>query len=70
MKEYVESFLKMEIQNDKHYSEEECDRINKSYQQLGLNIHIGSEDTTKNPVRNLFEFFVVEMRLRSPARDL
>ena len=49
MKDYVEFFLKLKIQNNKHYSEEECERINKSHTDLGLNIHIRSADTSKNP---------------------
>ena len=49
MKDYVEFFLKMKIQNNKHYTAEECERINKTHTDLGLNIHIRSEDTTKNP---------------------
>ena len=45
----LSSSLEMKIQNNKHYTKEECDRINHSHQQLGLNIYIKSEDTTKNP---------------------
>ena len=49
MKDYVEFFLKIKIQNNKHYTPEECDRINQSHQNLGLDIKIQSEDTCKNP---------------------
>ena len=49
MKDYVEFFLKIKIQNNKHYTPEECDRINQSHQKLGLNVEIQYEDTCKNP---------------------
>ena len=48
MKDYVEFFLKLKIQNNKHDSSEECERINQTHQRLGLNVHIRSEDTVKN----------------------
>ena len=49
MKDYVEFFLKIKIENNKHYTPEECERINKSHKQLGFNFEIKSDDTCKNP---------------------
>ena len=49
MKEYVDFFLKMKIENYKFYSPEECERINKSHRDLGMNLEIVSENTSKNP---------------------
>ena len=48
MKEYVEMFLKMKIENYKFYSPEECERINKSHKDLGMNLKIVSENTSKS----------------------
>jgi hypothetical protein len=49
MKDYVEFFLKMKIENNKHYSPEECNRINSSHKKLGFTFEVKSEDTCKNP---------------------
>ena len=38
MKDYVELFLKMKIENNKHYSPEECNRINSSHKKLGFTL--------------------------------
>ena len=43
MKEYVEFFLKIKIEINKFYSPEDCERINKSHKDLGLNLKIVSE---------------------------
>ena len=37
MKDYVEFFFKIKIQNNKHYTPEECNKINKSHRELGFN---------------------------------
>ncbi len=49
MKEYVEKFLKIKIENNKHYTPDECERINASHKKLGFNFEIKSEDTCCNP---------------------
>ena len=49
MKDYVEFFLKNKIENNKHYTAEECKRINGSHKQLGFSFKIKSDDTCKNP---------------------
>ena len=49
MKDYVEFFLKMKIQNNKHYSPEECDKINNSHSHLGFSFNVESNNTCKNP---------------------
>jgi hypothetical protein len=49
MKDYVEFFLKIKIENNQHYSPEECEHINKSHQAMGFNFVIKSENTCKNP---------------------
>jgi len=49
MKNYVEFFLKIKIENNKHYTEEECKRINESHKQLGFNFKVESKNTCKNP---------------------
>jgi hypothetical protein len=49
VKDCVEFSLKVKIQNNKHYTTEECDRINQSHRNLGLSVNIQSEDTSKNP---------------------
>jgi hypothetical protein len=49
MKDYVEFFLKIKIENNKHYTPEECDRINNSHKKLGFSFEIKSENTCKNP---------------------
>ena len=36
MKKYVEFFLKIKIENNKHYTTEECERINKSHKRRVL----------------------------------
>ena len=47
MKDYVEFFLKLKIENNEHYSSEECEQINKSHKDLGLSFEIKSENTQK-----------------------
>jgi hypothetical protein len=49
MKDYVEFFLKMKIQNNKHYSPEECEKINNSHSSLGFSFNVESNNTCKNP---------------------
>ena len=49
MKDFVGSFLKMKIENNKHLSEVECEDLNKSLKNIGLNFKVCSEDTKKNP---------------------
>ena len=49
MKKYVEFFLQIKIENNKHYTPAECDRINKSHAAMGFNFEIKSENTAKNP---------------------
>ena len=49
MKDYVEFFLKMKIENNEHYTPEECEKINKSHNALGFSFEIKSENTKKNP---------------------
>ena len=49
MKDYVENFLKIKIENNKHYTPEECERINTSHRKLGFNFEIKSENTCSNP---------------------
>ena len=49
MKKYVEFFLKIKISNNKFYTEEECQKINNSHQNLGLDLTIKSEETSENP---------------------
>ena len=49
MKDYVEFFLKMKIENNEHYTPEECEQINKSHSDLGFTFEIKSENTRKNP---------------------
>jgi hypothetical protein len=49
MKDYVEFFLKIKIENNKHYTEEECNKINESHHKLGFTFEIKSENTRKNP---------------------
>ena len=34
MKDYVEFFLKLKIENNKHYIEEECNKMNESHVNL------------------------------------
>ena len=45
MKDYVEFFLKIKIENNKFYTPEECERINKSHNDLGFTFEIKSENT-------------------------
>ena len=49
MKDYVEFFLKLKIENNKHYTEEECNKINESHHKLGFTFEIKPENTRKNP---------------------
>ena len=49
MKDYVEFFLKIKIENNQHYTKEECDEINKSHQAMGFSFKIESKNTSKNP---------------------
>ena len=49
MKDYVSFFLKIKIQNNKHYTVEECKEINEAHQKMGFKFEIKSEDTRKNP---------------------
>jgi hypothetical protein len=49
MKDYVEFFLKMKFENNEHYSPEQCEKINKSHNDLGFTFEIKSENTRKNP---------------------
>ena len=49
MKDYVEFFLKIKIENNKYYTPEECKRINESHKQLGFNFEVESQNTCKNP---------------------
>ena len=49
MKDYVEFFLKIKIENNSHYTEDECNKINESHKQLGFSFEIKSENTRKNP---------------------
>ena len=49
MKNYVEFFLKMKVENTKHYTDEECNEINNSHKELGFNFQIEKENTKKNP---------------------
>jgi hypothetical protein len=49
MQKYVEFFLQIKIENNKHYSVEECNRINESHKSMGFNFEIKSENTRKNP---------------------
>jgi hypothetical protein len=37
MKDYVEFFLQIKIENNKHYSPEECEKINQSHKAMGFN---------------------------------
>ena len=47
MKDYVQFFLKLKIENNKHYTEEECNKINESHKKLGFTFEIKSENTRK-----------------------
>jgi len=49
MKDYVGFFLKMKVENTKHYTHEKCDEINASHKDLDFNFEIKPEDTIKNP---------------------
>ena len=49
MKEFVGSFLKMKIENNKHLTEAECEDLNKSLKAIGLNFQVHSNNTRKNP---------------------
>ena len=42
-------FLKIKIQNNKHYTKEECKIINESHRQLGFSFTIRTRETCKNP---------------------
>ena len=48
-KEYVEFFYTMKIQNTQFYTPEQCEEINKGFNNKGLNIEIKSEYTCDNP---------------------
>ena len=52
MKDYVEFFIKRKIENNKHYTEEECKNINESHKKLGFNFKVESQNTCKNPGMN------------------
>ena len=47
MKDYVEFFLKIKIEKNIHYTEDECNKINESHKQLGFSFEIKSENTRK-----------------------
>jgi hypothetical protein len=49
MKGYVEHFVKMKICNSGIKTLDQCEKLNKEHQELGLNIHIKSEETYDNP---------------------
>jgi hypothetical protein len=49
MKDYVEYFLKVKVENNKHYTPEECLKINEAHKAMGFNFEIQSENTSKNP---------------------
>jgi hypothetical protein len=49
MKDFVGSFLKMKIENNKHLTEAECEDLNKSLKAIGLNFQVHSNNTRKNP---------------------
>ena len=49
MKDYVEFFLKIKIENNQHYTPDECRKINESHRAMGFNFEIKSENTQYNP---------------------
>ncbi len=49
MKQYVEHFLKMKIENNKTLTQEECDKLNDSHKRMGFNVVIEPQNTCKNP---------------------
>jgi len=49
MKQYVEHFLKMQIENNKTLTQEECDKLNDSPKRMGFNVVIEPQNTCKNP---------------------
>ena len=49
MKNYVQEFIKMKIENTKRYTEYECNTINENHKLLGFNFEIKPEDTCENP---------------------
>ena len=48
-KKYVEYFHTLKLWNSKHYNQSECDEMNKSFEEVGLDISIRSEETQNNP---------------------
>jgi hypothetical protein len=49
MKKYVETFIKLKVENSGVLTQEECDEINKAHKELGFDIEIKPENTAKNP---------------------
>ena len=49
MKNYVETFIKLKVENSGVLTQEECDEINKAHKELGFDIEIKPENTAKNP---------------------
>ena len=43
MKQYVSFFLKIKIENNKHYTPEECEEINTVHKQMGFIFEIKSK---------------------------
>ena len=49
MKNYVETFIKLKVENSGKKTQEECDEVNKAHRDLGFEIEIKPENTMKNP---------------------
>ena len=49
MKKYVETFIKLKVENSGEKTQEECDEVNKAHKDLGFEIEIKPENTSKNP---------------------
>ena len=49
MKEYVQNFLQMKIENNAVLTQEECDKLNEHHKKLGFTFIIKPENTKKNP---------------------
>ena len=45
MKQYVEHFLKMNIENSKTLTQEECHKLNDSHKRMGFNVFIEPHST-------------------------
>jgi hypothetical protein len=70
-KDYVACFYQMKITNTKHYTQEECSNLNKSFEAKGLNICIKSEDTCDNPgLRGVAKLFLNSLWGKFGTREI